>query len=299
MIFNYNLQDILDDDYVILERPRTSLPVPAVAEPSFSNNNNNNAAAMVTNGQVAQGPNLNDIYGGAIYSNYGAKAYFNKSGVSDLYNYSDDDKDKSSDDDTDSDNDLVGLMNKKRSRMVIPPSEQQVGGFNNPNCATPMNTTTASPFSSSGVVQGDSSNSIFSDAATKFQKQRKPNTVWSNIFQEDEICNALGSSARVGLGHTEIEVERGPETYYYNRARFQRQPRQRRDSDSSDISSEGLSGNDLMYLKGEAQPDEEEGEEDQMTLSGERAEHALPTSFTATATSSGGQYSRKGNKVIG
>lgn len=245
--------DILDDNnYVIIDRPKSSLPVaehvPATKPISVPAPPCSSTQPPVSKIQIP----------GPVYDGYGRKDYFNKIGLEDLRCGSSD-KDTSSESDSD-DDDFHG----KRSRMTMPLDQQLTGVFPGWNRGNSLDS-----------IENDQSTGLqdFAMQAEQFQKQRKPNLVWANVMQEEEISKGLGFSVRVGGDEGEIRVTRGPETYFYERPKPQ--PRQRRESDSSDISSGGLSDHTFYSLNGDpADADEETGQSDG---------HSLPKSFTSGA----------------
>lgn len=203
--------------------------------------------------------------------------YYKKAGVSDLLQSSDESSSASDSDDDE--------YQGKRSRMAMPMGHNPFQNFDSPG-PSPFGPMTPSSSGDSGMNESPSAalNDFFAHAS-KFQKQRKPNPIWSNVIQEEEISKGLGAQVRVGGGLAEVEVTRGSETYYFQRPR--RQPRQRRDSDSSDISSEGLSDNALHYLKDDIADEEDQDE------TAESSEYSLPKSFTSNKSAN----VRKGTKV--
>jgi hypothetical protein len=199
------------------------------------------------------------------------KAYYRDLGVSDLLESQTSDEDKS---DSDSDSDCDSRFGKKSRKRFAPP----MNSSNNNAPPGDYATLFSSNENASSSVAAGSSNatpglSLFQTFAANFQKTRKPNNVWSNVIQEEQISDVFGGVKVEERSRTNIEVERGPETYSYYRP--MRQPRQRRASDSSDISSEGLSDNALHYLRGGKNSEEEQEEAE------EPSEHALPKSFTS------------------
>lgn len=131
---------------------------------------------------------------------------------------------------------------------------------------------------------------LFNKQAAKFQNERKPNLIWSNVIQEEQISSCFEGVRVIDTGFGNIDVARGPESYSFQRK--PREPRQRRESDSSDISSEGLSDNALHYLRG----GDFSYDDDETETTEESSEHALPTSFTSKGSRKFG-VGRKATKV--
>ncbi|ODN00135.1 Phosphorylated adapter RNA export protein [Orchesella cincta] len=287
---NYMPIEIPDDeDYVIVDRPKPSIL-------SSSSSNTPSSGSMSHPPPRHQPPNQSyfefvqtnssNMHG----SDLGQKAYYKDLGVSDLLDSSEKDSSSASDSDTETRND------GKRFRMT---SHPQIPVNSGSNASVPFGgggttfgfaeapTTnsfqvnrTPTDFASDSFAQAAEA---FRSEAAKFQKERKTNTVWSSVIQEEQISTIFD---RVKVtGPADVEIERGPESYSFQRP--MRQPRPRRPSDSSDISSEGLSDNALHYLRDGFSYDDDETEES--------SEHALPKSFTSSSVSKS-SASRKATK---
>ncbi|XP_021946744.1 phosphorylated adapter RNA export protein [Folsomia candida] len=160
-----------------------------------------------------------------------------------------DDKSSSSSEDSD---DEYGPSGRKCRRMPMP-----VGGGSSSRIITDPNNVASSSANSLPLLAGNiscdtpmdipSSNDAFKNHAATFQQKRKPNNIWSSVLQEEEATDILGKVNVEEYDDQHVLIDRGPETFS---VKYKNRPPVRQRSDSSSVSSGGLTDDELEYLRG-------------------------------------------------
>jgi hypothetical protein len=133
------------------------------------------------------------------------------------------------------------------------------GSTSAPINVTPFNNIATTAFGpSTSTSTGTDTTNAFNSQAAMFQQKRKPNNVWTKVLQDEEVSDIFGKVNVEEYDDKHVLIDRGPETFS---VKYKTRPLVRHRSDSSSLSSGGLTDNELEYLKGDSfEQDAEENE---------------------------------------
>lgn len=171
--------------------------------------------------------------------------------------------DKSSSSSEDSDDECGPTGRKCRRmpdsnfRMPLPLIAPNSSNLHNNNNNVLLPGTAGTSFSNASETPMDSNdNDAFKNQAVVFQQTRKPNNIWSTVLQEEEVSHVMGKFNVDEYDEQHVLVDRGPETFSV-KYKTPRTPIPQR-SDSSSVSSGGLTDDELEFIRGTSFKEEKE-----------------------------------------